>query len=138
MNHRELLEQALEARKRAYAPYSGFLVGAALLGTSGKIYLGCNVEIASYGATCCAERVALFSAVCAGERTFQAIGIVGGKTDEEARNSSCAPCGVCRQALWEFCGGDFWVVTNPSNPESHTLEELLPCAFQKETLDSSN
>ena len=138
MTDQELVERAFEMLRYSYVPYSGFPVGAALECADGTVFTGCNVENASYGATCCAERVALFSAVCAGERTFQAIGIVGGKTDEEARNSSCAPCGVCRQALWEFCGGDFWVVTNPSNPESHTLEELLPCAFQKETLDSSN
>ena len=98
-------------RESAYAPYSGFRVGAALLAKSGKIYLGCNIENAAYGPSNCAERTAFFKAVSEGERTFDAIGIVGGK-GEERGDQMCSPCGVCRQVMMEFAGqmnfASFW------------------------------
>jgi cytidine deaminase len=108
VTNRELLELAIEAREMAYAPYSGFRVGAALVGKSGKIYKGCNVENAAYSPTNCAERTAIFKAVSEGEREFNAIAIVGGMGETIA--DFCAPCGVCRQVLAEFCGPDFRVV----------------------------
>ena len=134
MTDRELLQYAVEAREMAYAPYSGFRVGAALVGKSGKIYTGCNVENAAYSPTNCAERTAVFKAVSEGEREFTAIAIVGGAGDEIA--PFCAPCGVCRQVLGEFCGGDLRVVLGtPDNVSVHTLAELLPYSFGKNDLE---
>ncbi len=101
---RELLARAREARERAYAPYSGFAVGAALLGKSGAVYLGANIENSSFTPTVCAERVALFSAIMAGEREFSGLAVVGGPQGKE--EVVCSPCGVCRQALSEFCEGE--------------------------------
>ena len=97
----ELLQQALEARKRSYSPYSHFAVGAALLAASGKIYTGTNVENASYGLSMCAERVALFRAVAEGERSFLKLVVVGGPAGQEPEGL-CPPCGACRQVLFEF------------------------------------
>ena len=134
MSDRALLEVAIQAREMAYAPYSGFRVGAALVGKSGKIYTGCNVENAAYSPTNCAERTAVFKAVSEGEREFTAIAIVGGAGDEIA--PFCAPCGVCRQVLGEFCGGDLRVVLGtPDNVSVHTLAELLPYSFGKNDLE---
>ncbi len=134
MTHGELIALAAEARKMAYAPYSGFRVGAALLGKSGKVYTGCNVENAAYTPTNCAERTAVFKAVSEGEREFSAIAIVGGKGDEVA--DFCAPCGVCRQVLAEFCGKDFPIVLGaPENYRVYTFEELLPFSFGKADLN---
>lgn len=96
MNAKELLKKADEAKKSAYAPYSNFRVGAALLSKSGKVYVGANIENASYSVTCCAERVALFSAVMSGEKDFEAIAVT---SDSDMITT---PCGVCRQALFEF------------------------------------
>ena len=133
MTDKELLELAIEAREKAYAPYSGFRVGAALLGKSGKIYSGCNVENAAYTPTNCAERTAVFKAVSEGEREFTAIAIVGGKGDALA--DCCAPCGVCRQVLAEFCDGDFRVVLGTlDNIRVYTLAEILPLSFGKADL----
>ncbi len=130
MTDLELLDIAIEARKMAYAPYSEFRVGAALLGKSGKVYTGCNVENAGYSPTNCAERTALFKAVSEGERAFVSIAIVGGRYETIA--DFCAPCGVCRQALAEFCDGDFRVILGtPENVQVFTLGELLPFAFGK-------
>ena len=109
----ELMALAVEARKMSYAPYSGFRVGAALLGKSGKVYKGCNVENAAYTPTNCAERTAVFKAVSEGEREFIAIAIVGGAGEEPAE--FCAPCGVCRQVLAEFCDKDFRIVLGNLN-----------------------
>ena len=130
MTDRELLQCAIEARKASYSPYSNFRVGAALVGKSGKIYTGCNVENAAYTPTNCAERTAVFKAVSEGERQFTAIAIVGGKGDTLA--DFCAPCGICRQVLSEFCDKDFRVLLGtPDAPKAYTLGELLPFSFGK-------
>lgn len=133
MTNGELIALAVEARKQSYSPYSGFRVGAALLGKSGKVYLGCNVENAAYTPTNCAERTAVFKAVSEGEREFSAIAIVGGMGEE--LSEFCAPCGICRQVLAEFCDGDFSVVLGtPKNYKAYTLAELLPFSFGKSDL----
>ena len=132
-----LLRMANEVRRNSYAPYSGFRVGAALLADSGKVYLGCNVENASYGATCCAERSALFAAISAGERSFWAIALVGGKDDEG--DDGVFPCGICRQALCEFCPPDMPVVLKFGNAyKVYALSDLLPKAFTPKDLGLAN
>ena len=123
MSNKELMELAEQARKKAYAPYSGFRVGAALLCADGSVYLGCNIENASFSPTCCAERVAVFKAVSDGKRDFCAIAIAGGK--EDAKNA-CYPCGVCRQVMSEFCSESFKIVTADGET---TLGNLLPKSF---------
>ena len=123
MMKQELLNAALSARERAYAPYSKFLVGAAVLAKSGKIYTGCNIENASYGLTVCAERNALFSAVGAGEREFAALCVVG---DTEAPIS---PCGACRQVMAEFKVSRIILANLRGDVKEYTLEELLPYGF---------
>ena len=123
MMKQELLNAALSARERAYAPYSKFLVGAAVLAKSGKIYTGCNIENASYGLTVCAERNALFSAVGAGEREFTALCVVG---DTEAPIS---PCGACRQVMAEFKVPRIILANLRGDVKEYTLEELLPYGF---------
>lgn len=134
MTDLKLMQLAVEAREMAYAPYSGFRVGAALLGKSGKVYKGCNVENAAYSPTNCAERTALFKAVSEGEKEFTAIAIVGGMYESIA--DFCAPCGVCRQVLAEFCDKDFRLVLgNPDNIKTFTFEEILPLAFGKGDLE---
>lgn len=120
---KELLEAALAARERAYAPYSKFLVGAAVRAISGKIYTGCNIENASYGLTICAERNALFSAVGAGERRFAALCVVG---DTEAPIS---PCGACRQIMAEFKVPKIILANLKGDVKEYTLDELLPLSF---------
>ena len=133
MRARDLMRLAEAARERAYAPYSDFLVGAALLGKSGKVYLGCNVENAGYSATNCAERTAFFKAISDGEREFQAIAIVGGKRGEKP--GFCAPCGICRQVMVEFCDGEFPVVLGTAEKyEIHKLSSLLPLTFTPDSL----
>ena len=128
MTDKELMQLALDARKQAYAPYSHFSVGAALLSKSGNVYTGCNVENAAFSPTCCAERVALFKAVSEGVREFSAIAIVGGKEDDLSK--ICTPCGVCRQVLAEFCQGDLRILTGtPDQIQATTLADLLPLAF---------
>ena len=125
-----MLDLAYEGMARAYTPYSHFNVGACLKGESGKYYLGCNVESASYTPTNCAERTAVFKAVSEGERNFSAIAIVcSGK-------NPAAPCGVCRQVLREFCRDDMPVVfaDNNRNYIESTLGELLPHSFGPEDL----
>ena len=134
MTDKELLTCAVEAREMSYAPYSGFRVGAALLGKSGKVYTGCNVENAAYSPTNCAERTAVFKAVSEGEREFTAIAVVGGKGD--TLSELCAPCGVCRQVLAEFCDGDFRVVLGtPENVQTYRFAEILPLSFGKANLE---
>ncbi len=127
MNIDALIEQAKQAREGAYAPYSHFPVGAALLTRSGKVFTGANVENASYGLTVCAERVAVFKAVTAGEREFQAIAI--------ASSTGASPCGACRQVLAEF-GLDIRVISVDMDERVRewTLEELLPASFGRQDL----
>ena len=130
MSDLELMRLANKARKNAYAPYSDFRVGAALLGADGKVYTGCNVENAAYSPTNCAERTAFFKAVSEGEREFSVIAIVGGHGDD--LSSTCAPCGVCRQVMAEFCSPDFRVILgNEKNQTVYTLSEILPASFSK-------
>ncbi len=129
LNEKKLIELAHEARKRAYTPYSHFQVGAALVTKQGKVYLGCNIENAAFGPSNCAERTAIFKAVSEGEKTFTAIAIVGGSKGKI--ESYCAPCGVCRQVMAEFCKSDFKIITAKSvdDYKIQTLAELLPDSF---------
>jgi cytidine deaminase len=134
MTDRELLDLAIEARKYSYAPYSEFHVGAALLTKSGKVYKGCNIENASFGATNCAERTAIFKAVSEGCREFEAIAIAGGAEGADGKpviEDFCPPCGVCRQVLSEFCSRDFKIilVNGKGEQKIFTLGELLPESF---------
>ena len=133
MSDLKLMQAAEKARKNAYAPYSGFFVGAALLTKGGKLYTGCNIESASYTPTNCAERTAFFKAVSEGEREFEAIAIVGGKG--ETLSDLCAPCGVCRQVMAEFCDGDFRILLGTSEKfEEYSLKDLFPLSFGKNDL----
>lgn len=136
MIHEELLKTAIEARENAYVPYSHFAVGAALLAKSGKVYRGCNVENAAYGPTNCAERTAFFTAVCAGEREFEALAICGGPAGKPV-SELCAPCGVCRQVIREFCPDDFPIVLTTDGTKLYetTLAELLPLSFSADDLN---
>ncbi len=146
-----LIEQALTVAKSAYAPYSHYHVGAALLSETGQIFTGCNIENATYGATNCAERTAFFKAVSEGHRAFQMIAVVGGPAERimaeeavDAKKASedsddCAgqfsdyayPCGICRQVMKEFCKEDFVILVAKSTEDykRFTLGELLPHAF---------
>jgi len=121
----ELIEKAFEARENAYAPYSKFKVGAALLTANGKIYTGCNVENASYPVGICAERVAMSKAVADGEIKFSSIAVVG------SSSSYCYPCGMCRQFMSEFCGEDFEIISLKSADDYKIIKmsELLPYTF---------
>ena len=132
----ELVNLAIEAREHSYSPYSGFAVGAALLTREGKVYQGCNIENSSYGPTNCAERTAFFTAVYQGERDFEAIAIVGGKAGEPI-SELCAPCGVCRQVMREFCKNDFKIYLSKGDGTvfETTLEDMLPFSFSKEDLN---
>ena len=134
IEHR-LADAALQVRENAYCPYSGFAVGAALLTGDGKIYTGVNIENAAFGPTNCAERTAFFTAVAAGERDFAAIAIAGGKAGE-APKDFCAPCGVCRQVMREFCRDDFKIIlAKPGAVRVFTLKELLPESFSPDNLN---
>ena len=133
MTDKELLLKAIEAREMAYAPYSDHKVGTALVGKSGKVYTGCNVENAAYTPTNCAERTAIFKAVSEGEREFTAIAVVGGLGDK--LSDVCAPCGVCRQVLAEFCKKDLRIIMGtPDKIVVSTLADLLPLSFGKSDL----
>ena len=127
----ELIGRALEARENAYAPYSNFQVGAALLSDSGEIYTGCNIENSAYTPTNCAERTAFFKAVSEGVRSFRAICIAGGPGEREPEEP-CPPCGVCRQVMLEFCGPEFEVIlaVNGQQYEVYTLDRLAPMGFR--------
>ena len=129
-----LADAAIEARKKAYAPYSEFRVGAALLAASGKVYFGCNIENAAYSPTNCAERTAFFKAVSEGEREFTAIAIAGGKGD--LTGEICPPCGVCLQVMTEFCDPDFivYLVKDENECEERKLCELLPYSFSEKRM----
>lgn len=125
----ELIVMAKDAREFAYAPYSKFKVGAALLVDSGEIYTGCNIENAAYSPGNCAERTAVFKAVSEGKTQFTAIAIVAGKNDTSEYTS---PCGICRQVLREFVNPEQFVVIMAKSQDDYkcmTLEELLPMSF---------
>ena len=123
-----LISRAKEVRKNAYAPYSHFRVGAALLTADGRIYAGCNVENASFTPTICAERTAFFKAVYDGHRDFVAIAVCGGK--DGVISGAFPPCGVCRQVMREFCEDDFLIhMVDAESFETRTLAEILPFSF---------
>ena len=126
-----LLEAARAARRNAYAPYSGFTVGAALLDESGRVHCGVNVENVSYGLSTCAERSAVACAVTSGARAFRAIAVSGPRDDEP-----CMPCGSCRQILTEFAPELVVVVAAPAGVRTIPLRELLPDAFGPGVLTS--
>lgn len=131
----KLIDTAIEQLNFSYSPYSHFKVGAALLTKGGKIYTGCNIENAAYGPTNCAERTAFFKAVSEGERSFQAICVVGGK--DGVLTGYAAPCGVCRQVMMEFCSpDDFQIIlaTSREQYEMFTLRALLPLGFGPDNL----
>ena len=129
MNAEKLVELAKEAMNHAYAPYSGFKVGAALLCADGTVYQGCNIENAAYGPTNCAERTAFFKAVYDGQRDFVSIAVCGGKNG--VITGAFPPCGVCRQVMREFCREDFAVyIAGPKGQyQIRTLAQLLPDSF---------
>lgn len=127
MTYEKLLEMAKEAQKNAYVPYSNFRVGAAVLTKSDKVYTGCNVEIASYGATNCAERTAIYKAVSEGEKEFKAIAIVG---DHE----TTYPCGICRQVIVEFGKDIDIIILDQGEMKVLTIDDLLPHSFTNEAL----
>lgn len=136
-----LVDEAFEARKKAYMPYSNFAVGAALLTKNGKIFRGCNIENAAYSPANCAERTAIFKAVSEGDKDFVAIAVCGGYKDEKNKKDGkdetdetdyCFPCGVCRQVLMEFCDPErFLIIVAKSNSDYKIfkLSELLPHGF---------
>ncbi len=129
----KLIEEAYEAQKRAYAPYSHFMVGAALLTADNQIIRGCNIENSAYTPTNCAERTAFFKAVSEGITDFKAIAIVGNKEGEELDiENFTAPCGVCRQVMAEFCDPKTFriiLANRRDNYREYSLEELLPLGF---------
>ena len=131
----ELIEKAIDMRNYSYAPYSKFRVGAGLLAANGTLFGGCNIENAAYGPSNRAERTAFFKAVSEGVREFTAIAIAGGP--EEGIKDFCAPCGVCRQVMAEFCDKDSFLIIlakNASEYEVYTLSELFPKSFSPRDL----
>lgn len=126
MDEQKLVQLSSEARQNARAPFSGFKVGAALLGKSGKVYKGCNIEISTVGNSICAERSAIFKAVSEGETEFEAVAVSAGTDDY------VYPCGICRQVLAEFCEDDFKILCANSKGEYEVflLKELLPKTFR--------
>jgi len=129
----QLTALAKEAMQRAYAPYSNCKVGAALLAKSGKVYLGCNIENASFSPTICAERSAFASAISAGDREFDALAVTGGR--DGVIGEAFFPCGVCRQVIREFCADDFPIyVLTEKEILSLTLKDLLPHSFSSEVM----
>lgn len=130
MNYGKLIRTAKEARKNAYTPYSNFKVGAAVLMEDESIYSGCNIENASYGATNCAERTAVFKAISEGHKKIKAIAIIG------SQESYTYPCGICRQVIREFADKNIEIILAKSEEDYivKTMEEILPGAFTKEDL----
>ncbi len=127
-----LLDKAQEARERAYAPYSNYRVGAALLTADGQVYQGCNIENAGFTPTVCAERTAFFKAVYDGHRAFRAVAVIA--TGEEMG----FPCGVCRQVMAEFCDRDFIIITanrDRTKVDVSPFETLLPHSFGPKDLE---
>jgi len=131
MDPNKLIFVAKKAMERAYAPYSNYKVGAALVCSDGTVFKGCNIENASYGLTNCAERTAIFSAIAAGKKEFKAIAIAA------SGEPTPFPCGACRQVLAEFCGPDFpiYVASGADTYETTTLDELLPHSFDFRSSD---
>lgn len=128
MDYKDLVSMAYKAMENAYVPYSKFAVGAALLCEDGDVYLGCNIECASYGATNCAERTAMFKAISEGKKDFKAIAIVSRTKDYTF------PCGICRQVLSEFCDDLDIVLAKGDDYKVYSLKEILPYAFDKSEL----
>lgn len=128
---KKLVQMALDMRKFSYAPYSKFAVGAALLAKNGTIYTGCNIENSTFTPTICAERTAFFKAVSEGVTEFDGIAIVGAPVGQEPFQV-CAPCGVCRQVMMEFCERDFEIILGitPENYVVETLQTMLPYGFR--------
>lgn len=135
MDKIKLCALACQAMENAYAPYSDYKVGAALLTAGGKVYSGCNVENVSFGATNCAERTAFFKAVSEGQRDFAMIAIAGSKNG--SIDGAFPPCGICRQVMREFCDNDFIVllVTGKDSYDEYTLSDLLPQSFAPRHLE---
>ena len=135
MTAEKLIDLATEARTHAYAPYSHFHVGAAILCADGRVYQGCNIENAAYGPSNCAERTAIFKAVYDGHRDFSAIAVCGGMNG--VITGPCPPCGVCRQVLREFCDADLVVYMVDANGayKAVTLGEILPYSFSAAELE---
>lgn len=135
---KNLIAKALEIRKNAYAPYSDFYVGAVVLTESGKVYTGTNIENSSYPVGLCAERTAFSKAISEGERKFELLVIVGGKSDENSDKleNYCSPCGMCRQFISEFCTANFTIILAKSTGDYkvYTMSELLPLAFDVNNL----
>ncbi len=132
-NFQELIEAATAARLQSVAPFSSFLVGAAVKTAAGKVYIGCNIESASYGLTVCAERVAIWKALSEGERDFTELAVVADTP------TLTPPCGTCRQIIWEFCKHAKVVLAN-LNGETQTcsIKDLLPRAFDARFLSGGN
>ena len=130
MTPEKLVSMALDAMQRAYAPYSGYKVGAALLCSDGKVYCGANIENAAYGPSNCAERTAIFTAVFEGERAFEAIAVVGGK--DGVASDFFPPCGVCRQVMREFCDPEFQIYMGKQDGtyQSIALKDFMPYGFR--------
>lgn len=131
MKNSELIKKAMEAKEKSYSPYSKFGVGAALLTEDGKVYTGCNIEIASYSPTLCAERTAIFKAISEGSHNVKKIAIVGDA-------NPTYPCGVCRQVIREF-GKDAEIIigNSPNDYNIYTIDDLLPHSFGPEDLDTN-
>ena len=128
INNEELIKMAFKAQKIAYVPYSNFHVGAALITEDDNVYTGCNIEIASYSPTICAERTAIFKAVSEGHRKIKKIAIVGDA-------NPTFPCGVCRQVIREFGSDAIVIIANsPEDYKEYTIDELLPNSFGPEDL----
>ncbi|MGL4654438.1 MAG: cytidine deaminase [Sarcina sp.] len=129
----KLIKMAIEAREKAYCPYSDFKVGAAALFEDGNVYTGCNVENASYGATNCAERTAIFTGVANGARSLEAIALIG-----DTKNFTY-PCGICRQVMVEFAKDDnmkIYIVKSENDYIETTIGEIVPGMFSKKDLDN--
>ena len=132
MKEKELILKAIEAREKAYCPYSNFKVGSAALFEDNNIYTGCNIENASYGATNCAERTAVFKGVSEGNRTLKALALIGDV------NNFTYPCGICRQVISEFAEDGnikIYIIKNENEVLEKTLDEIMPGSFTKKDLD---
>lgn len=130
----KLIQEAIKARSKSYCPYSGFSVGAALLADDGNIYTGANIENASYGATVCAERTAIFNSIINGAKSIVAIAVSGGRKEDEYPADYAYPCGICRQVMAEFgtINTKVYVAKSEEDYQEFLLTELLPNAFNLE------